>query len=172
MPKTARRIIHLRDWHFVPRDLFAIEARQSAGTPLSDSEVDALHRELELQAELVQNEQEAALRCLVKHHGLKRVLAEGLTPQGTANYRDVIGALRETDERLAALARDHAPLNGKSPEVDRQIAELLRDHRRDLVPFGVAGRLAVKREVEVLPLDDGELLERAKPVTPDGKVGL
>src|SRR5262249_46736640 len=79
-------------------------------------------------------------------------------------------ALRDTNERLAALARDHAPLKGKSPDVDRQLADLLRDHRRDLVPFGAAGRLAVRREVEVPPLDDEEALDRARPVTPDGKV--
>jgi hypothetical protein len=54
--------------------------------------------------------------------------------------------------------------------VDWQIAKLIRDHWRDLVPFVVAGRLAVHREVGVLPLDDEGALDRARPVTADGRV--
>jgi hypothetical protein len=47
-PKPARRIIHIRDWHTVPRDLYGADL----------------------------------LRCLARRHSLKRVLAEGLTPEG------------------------------------------------------------------------------------------
>jgi hypothetical protein len=38
--KPTHRIVHLRDWHFVPPDFL----RQDAGKPLSVEEADALHR--------------------------------------------------------------------------------------------------------------------------------
>ena len=40
----------------------------------------------------------------------------------------------------------------------------------DVLWLGSPGRLLGAGLVEVLPLDDAALLERAKPVTPDGKV--
>jgi hypothetical protein len=35
--KPTRRIVHLRDWHLVTRDLHALDLRQPAGKPLSDA---------------------------------------------------------------------------------------------------------------------------------------
>jgi hypothetical protein len=36
-PKPTHRIIQLRDWHYVPPDLFSLDVRQQvAGRPLSD----------------------------------------------------------------------------------------------------------------------------------------
>jgi hypothetical protein len=53
-----------------------------------------------------------------------------------------------------------------------RIEDLVRDHRRRLLEYGAAGALEVAGEVETLPLDDDELLDAAKPVSPDGKVRL
>src|SRR5262245_39942469 len=63
-PNPTHRIIQLRDWHYVPPDLFAVEVRQVTGKPLSDDEVDALYREALLEIELVQVEQTALLLVL------------------------------------------------------------------------------------------------------------
>jgi hypothetical protein len=90
-PKPAHRIIHLRDWHHVPRDRFALDARQPAGKHLADAEVDALYAQHLLEVELVQVEQAAILECLNRHHGLRRVLVEGLTPKGVAAYKVLQG---------------------------------------------------------------------------------
>jgi hypothetical protein len=78
-PKPTHRVIHIRDWHFVSRDAFALDFEQAIGKPLTDQD----YREHLLQVELVQHEQAAVLRCLIKHHGLKRVLAEGLTAEAS-----------------------------------------------------------------------------------------
>jgi hypothetical protein len=157
--KPAHRIIHLRDWHYVPADLL----RQDAGKPLSDEAADALHRAHVLEVELVQLEQEGVLRCLVKRHGLKRVLVEGLTVKGVPAYREVIAALRETHKELADLHGQRARVKKPVHAIDRQVEELVRGHSRQLVEYGAAARLALADEVEVLPLDDEELLEQAKP---------
>jgi hypothetical protein len=158
--KPTHRIIHLRDWHYVPADLL----RQDAGKPLSNEEADALHRAHVLEVELVQLEQEGVLRCLVKHHGLKRVLVEGLTAKGVPAYREVIAALREAHKELADLHGQRARVKKPVLAIDRQVDELIRGHSRQLVEYGAATRLALVDEVEVLPLDDEELLEQAKPM--------
>ncbi len=75
--KATHRLVHLRDWHFVPRDLYALDMTAAYKRPLSEREIDLLHEELLLEVDLVQIEQMAVLRCLIKHHGLKRVVAEG-----------------------------------------------------------------------------------------------
>jgi len=96
--KPTHRIVRLRDWHFVPRDLYAVDLRDSAGKPLSDDEVDWLHEEQCLEVEAVQLEQLAVLRCLIKHHGLRFIFCEGLTQKGLANYREKIGVLRSMEK--------------------------------------------------------------------------
>jgi hypothetical protein len=168
-PRPSCRIVHLRDWHYVPPDLFALDARQAAGRALSDAEVEALYREHLVEIELVSLEQIGLLRGLVRHHGLRSVLAEGLTPGGLPAYRDVLAALRDTDRRLAELQKGRAGARAEAPDIDRGIAELVRGHRRQMLEHGAAGQLAVAGEVEVLPLDDEAALARAKPVGPDGK---
>jgi hypothetical protein len=48
--------------------------------------MEAGYRRLLQEVELVQLDQERLLRALVRHHGLRRLLAEGLTPEGVANF--------------------------------------------------------------------------------------
>jgi hypothetical protein len=76
------------------------------------------------------------------------------------------------DGDLARLREQNAALKRRSAEVDRDLGEMEADHRRRLLEYGAAGRLAMRGEVEVLPLDDAELLEGAKPVRPVGEVRL
>jgi hypothetical protein len=85
-PKPEHRIIHLRDRHYVPPDLFALDERQGPGKALSDEQVDALYPEHLLEVEMVQLEHATILRCLIQHHGLRPVLAEGMTANGLPNY--------------------------------------------------------------------------------------
>jgi hypothetical protein len=81
----------------------------------------------------MQLEHEALLRCLVRRHGLKRVLSEGLTAEGLPAYHDVLGALRATGEWLEGLRKEIAGLRGKHADAERQLAELLAGHRWELL---------------------------------------
>src|SRR5262249_12756797 len=56
--EPTHRIVHVRDWPFVPLDLF----RQTVGRPLSEEGAAALHRAHVLEVELVQREQEGRRR--------------------------------------------------------------------------------------------------------------
>jgi hypothetical protein len=77
-PQPTHRIIHLRDWHHVPRDLYALDRAHALCRPLSPEALGLRYEELLLQVELVQRERLSLQRCLIRHHGLKRVLSEGL----------------------------------------------------------------------------------------------
>lgn len=50
--KPTCRIIHLRDWHHVPKDLYAIDMKQAHGRELTGDEIDRLHQELLLEVHL------------------------------------------------------------------------------------------------------------------------
>jgi hypothetical protein len=187
--KPVRRVIHLRDWHLVPHDVYAIDLATSARRPLAADEVARLHAELLLEVEAVQAEQMAVLRCLIRHHGLRRVYSEGVTPAGLSNYRDIIKTLSamEKDEipaarrQLAEVRELLASMRGQDGSdpyrsargIEAELAKMLDDHRDRLLEFGAAGRLFIAGELEdVLPLDDDDALEASRPVTTDGRVKL
>jgi hypothetical protein len=170
--KPTHRIIHFRDYHFVLRELYAADLADALGRALPPDELDPRHRELSLQAELVTIEQAAVMRCLAQHHGLTRVLCEGLTLDGLPQFSEAIAAFRETEQRLASLRKRRAGLAGDAAAtIDQGIAEIAEGHRLQLLPYGVAGRLAIDQVAEVLPLDDINLLA-ARPLHPDGRIGV
>jgi hypothetical protein len=50
---------------------------------------------------------------------------------------------------------------------------MIDEHRLRLLEIGAPGRLLIAGEIDdVLPLDDAELLDEAKPITPEVKVRL
>ncbi len=181
--RPTHRIVHVLDWHYVPRDLYAVDLRHAAGRALSDEEVDRLHEELLLEVEAVQLEQLAVLRALVKHHGLRQVFCEGLSPAGLPAFREKIVALRAVEnEHIPVLQRQLQQAKdlkrdatgdddqAKSAAIEAEVLALLDRHRRELLELGAPGRLAVAGEAEVAALEDAELLDKAKPVMPDGTV--
>src|SRR5262249_51570790 len=150
--------IHLRTWHHVSRDLLAAELRSLRGRSLTEAEVDAAYKEHLLQVELVQLEHLAILRCLAKHHGLRRVFAEGLTEQERDAYREKVGDLKgaEADlkkqlEEVGKLLED-APAGSqrqtKAKEVQAEVLAALGQHRIDVLRLGVAGELLLSGDLE------------------------
>lgn len=169
-PRPTRRIVHVRDWHFVPRDLYALDLRQAAGRQLDDREIDDRFRELLREVDAVQQDQEQILTALATRDGQRRVLAEGLTPEGVKNYRDVLSVLKATEDRIGGLRDSSAGLDPRPADIDQQIETMARDLRERSLEYGAGGRLAGRGVIEVLPLDDADLLEGAKPIRPDGTV--
>jgi hypothetical protein len=76
--------------------------KNAHGRELSAEEIDRLHEELLLEVEAVQLEQMALLRCLIKHHGLKRIFSEGLAANDLPANRERIAVLTS---RFHALVR-------------------------------------------------------------------
>lgn len=183
--KPTSRIIHLRDWHYVPKDLYALDMKEVHGRELTADEIDRLHRELLLEVELVQIEQMAILRCLIKHHGLKRVFSEGFSPKELEAYREKIAVLKAMDQEQVPKVRNQLEevrkliegANGerkeKAQEIEKQLVAMLDEHKERLLEMGAAGRLLISGELkDVLPLEDADALEKAKPISPSGGVKL
>jgi hypothetical protein len=181
------RIVHLRDWHYVPKDLYAIDLKNATGRELSQDEIDRLHRELLLEVEAVQLEEMALLRCLIKYHGLKRIYCEGLTANDFPNYKEKVAVLREMEHsQISELRRQLSDVRGilkgadpdserhkQAKKIEAEITDMIDQHRLRLLELGAPGRLLVAGEIdEVLPLDNAGLLDSARPVTPEGKIRL
>lgn len=49
--KPEKTVLHLRDWHFVPRDVFDADIRSVNNEPVSDKELDKLYEEFLLEVE-------------------------------------------------------------------------------------------------------------------------
>lgn len=175
--KPTHRIIHLRDWHYISRDLFAIDHREDA---LTDEEIDQRYHEFLKQVDAVQLEQMTLLRTLIQQYGLKRLFCEGLASRDMPNYREKISVLKDMEaNQIARLKRqlnEVRELLVERPDPDVQdmeakILDLLYGFYWRLVEMGAAGRLLVSGEIEeVLPMEDQELLDAANPVTAEGQV--
>lgn len=179
----TRRIVHLRDYHFVSKELYALDMRQAHGRELTAEETDQIHHELLLEVELVQLEQMAVLRCLITHHGLKKVFSEGFSPDELKTYRERIAVLRSMEkEQIPQLRKQLEEVRKllesatgekkeKAEAIEGQLVTMLDDHKHRLLEMGAAGRLLISGELEdVLPLEDADALEKAKPISPSGGV--
>jgi len=185
--KPTHRIVHLRDWHFVPKELYAIDLTNASGRDLTGEEIDRRHQEHLLEVEAVQIEQMALLRCLIHHHGLKRIFCEGLTAKDMPNYLKEIGVLRDMEQsqiselrqqladvrELAKRADPNTDRHQKAKKIEGEISNMLDQHRIRLFEIGAPGRLLITGEIEeVLPLEDADTLDKAKPVTRNGSIKL
>jgi hypothetical protein len=81
-------IIHLRDWHFVPRELCQIEGI-SFEKVLAD-------------AAAVQESQLAIARRLIKAHGLTAVYSEGLSKQSVSDLKLRLDVLKDIPAKVLA----------------------------------------------------------------------
>src|SRR6185436_8872780 len=113
---------------------------------------------------LVQIDEAAVLHCLVKHHGLKAVFAEGLTQEGLPAYEKNIEAIRPLFNQLDELRgklRDVRELvndsvgerRERAQAVEAEIGQMIQDRTRALIAFGATARLQVAGSLKVMPLD-------------------
>jgi hypothetical protein len=160
-------ILHIRDYHVVPHDIFAMDVRYAADHFLGDVQVDRLYAEHLQLVKVVQDEQMRTIRRL----GIRRVFIEGLTQKDLPAFKEIVRVVGDIDQhevpRLRSLLADYREMGENTEEIEG----LLNQHRVRLLEFGAAARLLMSGELaEVLPLDDADLLDQANPVTPDGQV--
>jgi hypothetical protein len=184
--RVSDRLVQVKDWHFVTKEWFAKD--NLARASIAQTDLDLRYQVFLIQVEQVQTEQMATLRCLIKHHGLRRVYIERLTPEQMPAFKEKIAALREAEphqdtlrkrhkeardlvEQLAADGKPAADRHAKAQALEKEIAGMLEENWVALLEIGAAGRLLMSGELqEVLPLDDAELLDAAGPVLANGKL--
>ncbi|MBI3410370.1 MAG: hypothetical protein HY040_18680 [Planctomycetes bacterium] len=135
-------IVHLRDWHFVPKELADLEGLDFSA--------------LLSTVEKVQADQLGIARFLVREHGAKAIYCEGLSGEALPALRLRLDLLRDMDALDKAGKLDPA-----EKEQKRSLA----------LEVGTPGRLlALKEIVDVLPLEDQKALEDAKPEAKGGEI--
>jgi hypothetical protein len=179
--KPARRLVHLLDWHFVPRELLAVDFLAATGHAMTDADYDQ-HLD---DVEAVQREHTATLAALTSRHGLRRVFVEGLTEADLAGLPAKLAALREAQSQQAELASQLAEARTRHATggltehlalllvIETDILGMPAAHRRDRLRLGAAFALHLAGRLDaVAPLDDAGLLEAANPVQADGTIRL
>jgi hypothetical protein len=71
-PRSAHRIIHVADWHMVPRDLFALDVQQAADRALTEEQVAQAYTRHLADVEACQAGQMAFLRWLAREDAMVR----------------------------------------------------------------------------------------------------
>lgn len=173
----SQRIVHIADWHFVDRDLYAADVRSHSREPLSEEAIDRLFAELLDEVEVMQEQQMRLLRWLIEHHGLRYVHIESLAKEDQPIIDAKIRSLREIGEEIAELRKQKeslvANLDDDARRIIAGIEHIEARYRRDLLQLGAAGRLVLSAELAgVLPLEDEKAYRAANPLADDGTVTL
>jgi hypothetical protein len=87
-------------------------------------------------------------------------------------FDETIADLRKMKRDLADLQNRRAELKSRPEAIDGLMLDVRQGYGGLLLPYSVAGRLAMDQAIEVVPLDDEGLLQAAKPIRPDGMVNL
>jgi hypothetical protein len=148
--RPTHRIVHIADWHFVPRNAFAADIRDQFDDAIADEEIDQLYAKHLGEVQHVQAAQRQLLRELIRRHGLKQVFCEGLTESEMPVYSAIINHLRRRG------MNEHGLLAGWQG-IDEAALRV-----------GAAGQLlAIGELCEVVPAEDEPAFERANPFAGD-----
>lgn len=136
------RIVHILDWHHVPREDFAADMRDALGE-VNDEQIDEAYAKHLDRVEAVQKAQRSILAAFAERHGVQAVYIEGLTEVDLALFEMLVGVHRRRGGREFGLRIGPA---------GQLVAE---------------GKL--KR---VLPVEEVGALKAANPVSDDGEVRI
>jgi hypothetical protein len=107
--RPERVVVHLRDWHLVPRDAFDKDVKAAAGRDLSKAELDRLYAEHLDAVESVQKQLDAILRRLAARHRGLPVYLEGLTDEGVNVFKLKATALSDVGAEQIPRPADRSP---------------------------------------------------------------
>ena len=103
--RPERVVVHLRDWHLVPRDAFDKDVKAAASRDLSKAELDRLFAEHLDGVESVQKQLGAVLRQLAARRRGLPVYVEGLTGDGVEVFELKATALSDVGAEQIPEAR-------------------------------------------------------------------
>lgn len=93
VPHPAYRIIHIADWHTVPRTVYAADLRDASADPLTDAEIEQAHAASDAITNIVQRSQRKLLRWMGTSGGVRSVFVEGVTDQSLPAYMMLVRAV-------------------------------------------------------------------------------
>ena len=100
--QPTKRIIHICDWHLVPKDAFHIDQEHVRGKPATKTESDRSYREFVYEVAAVQAEQMALLRML-RCHGINEVFSEGFAVGEEPMFQARIDLMHAASKQVGEL---------------------------------------------------------------------
>jgi len=149
--ERQRRIVHLCNWHMVPRELFAKAMTADGKTA---AEIDQFYAQHLDEVESVQNEQRSLILFLVTALNMKAVHIEGLMPDEVELFQ------KRAAKAMNARVKDSDP-------IEQLFAAIVR---RDKLMVGIAGQMNAEGNLKVLPAEDRAAFDAANPVGADGAI--
>ncbi len=104
-----------------------------------------------------------------------QVYKDKVAAHGAVEQEQIPALRKQLGEVRTMLAdmKEGEDRHAEAKKIEKEILGLLNQHRVALLELGAAGRLLMSGELEeVLPLEDADKLEQAKPITPNGEVKL
>jgi hypothetical protein len=141
--RPERVVVHLRDWHLVPRELFDKDVKAAARRDLSKDELDRLYAEHLDAVEKVQTQLDAVIRELAARRRGLPVYVEGLTDDGITVFKFKATALSDVGASDIAEARrslaEAMKLKGaEAADLAKQCEALIARHRAESPELGAA----------------------------------
>ena len=90
VPRPQHRIVHIADWHTVPRALYAADLRDISDHPITDAEIDDAHAFSAAVTKVVQASERKLLRWMGRYYGVRSVHLEGVTDRDASAYLTLI----------------------------------------------------------------------------------
>jgi len=140
-PDSGRTVLHLRDWHLAPHDLFVKDVKAQAGRELTADEVDRAYADLLDAVEAIHMEIEAVLRDLCRRYGRLPVYFEGLTDYGVNVFKLKATALSDVGagqipEARRSLAEARKLKGPEAAELAKQCEAPIARHRVESLELG------------------------------------
>jgi hypothetical protein len=162
-------VYHIRNWHWVSRDAFAIDLK-AAEPGLTEDQLNVRYSRFLEDLEVLQNEQSNFILELATVNGLRSAYYEGVTDENLQAFREANDRIKVIDRLQNELTSSGDPEETTVRHKLDQLASELRDERLQL---GAIGRLIREGGLEaVIPLESTETLEAANPITADGRMSF
>lgn len=88
--RPRHRIIHIADWHTVPKDFYAADLRAVSDQPVTDEEIAKHHAFSDAVTKVVQFGQRKLLRWMGTYYGVRAVFVEGETDRSLPAYLTLV----------------------------------------------------------------------------------
>ena len=177
-PDPELTVIHLLDWHYIPRDLYEAELRTRAGE-VGEEQIESRYQRFVHEVAAVKGDQTAVLRHL-ERHGVRAVYQEGLTPEEALSFAETSRSVAAIDRETLVDSVKRSERLLEDPNATNEAAELhaiamlaLEQYDADELTVGAAGVLFADGSlIEVRPLEESEELTAADPRRMDGTAAL
>ena len=166
------RIVHINDYHSLPRPRFAKAVQIVCPDLLSKEEFHDWHQSHADQVELLQASQAKLLLWLVDYHGVREVFQEGISEENVPELMGRVDLLRKIAPERQRLDRERLALSQQISEAEAagRDSSALRKRRDELVTIrdyvlncGAIGELLIERPaVRILPAEDTQAYEQAR----------